>query len=73
MHLTNYAINKNSKHFVQNNSTQTQEMHGTGSKRHMEWFKKYLIDNNYNSDELFENIESIIIKSLICAQPSLSH
>lgn len=73
MHLTNYAINKNSKHFVQNNSTNNYEMNGIGSKRHLEWFKKYLVENNYNSDELFENIESIIIKSLICAQPSLSH
>jgi tubulin polyglutamylase TTLL6/13 len=48
-------------------------MNGNGSKRHLEWFKKYLNDNHYNSDELFEEIDSIIVKSLICAQPSLSH
>jgi len=40
MHLTNYAINKTSKNFKHNNTDDI--MSGQGSKRHIEWFYKYV-------------------------------
>jgi len=71
MHLTNYAINKCNKNFVQNNSADCKE--GGGSKRHIDWFKEHLnkIGKNWNMIE--QEIHGMIIKTLLCVQQSLTH
>jgi len=69
MHLTNYAINKSSKNFVQSNDINDDK----GSKRHLNWFKSWLDNNGHDSKQMFKDIESIIVKTLLSVQPSLSH
>lgn len=45
----------------------------SGHKRHLDWLWDYVDSNNGNSQELLHEIELIIVKSLACVQPSLSH
>jgi len=71
MHLTNYAINRFSKDFVHNNSDNIKN--GVGSKRHIEWFKDYLRNHGYDPTQIWQDIEKIIIKTLLCVQPSITH
>lgn len=71
MHLTNYAINKDNENFVQNNSEDINS--GEGSKRHLNWLRSYLSTNGHDDELLFQEIEQIIVKTMISVQPSLSH
>jgi len=71
MHLTNYAINKDNENFVQNNSDDI--LAGEGSKRHLDWFRKHLKDEGHDDDLLFQEIEQLIVKTLLSVQPSLAH
>uniref|UniRef100_A0A8D0EAA0 Tubulin tyrosine ligase like 13 n=1 Tax=Salvator merianae TaxID=96440 RepID=A0A8D0EAA0_SALMN len=59
MHLTNYAINKHNENFVRDDNT--------GSKRYCE------VRHNYDTAELWRDIEDIVIKTLIAAHPVLKH
>ncbi|NWU88570.1 TTL13 polyglutamylase, partial [Upupa epops] len=65
MHLTNYAINKHSKNFVQDAVM--------GSKRKLSTLNTWLMDNSYDTTKLWEDIEDIIIKTLISAHPVVKH
>ncbi|XP_068265935.1 tubulin polyglutamylase TTLL13 [Nyctibius grandis] len=65
MHLTNYAINKHHENFVQDDSV--------GSKRKLSTLKAWMADNNYNTTKLWEDIEDIVIKTLISAHPVMKH
>ncbi|KAM4677700.1 tubulin polyglutamylase TTLL13 [Discoglossus pictus] len=65
MHLTNYAINKNNENFIRD------EM--TGSKRKLTTLNNWLENNNYDTVKLWEDIEDVIIKTLISAHPILKH
>lgn len=71
MHLTNYAINKDNENFVQNNSEDI--FSGEGSKRHLNWLRNHLKKEGHDDEMLFQEIEQIIVKTLISVQPSLSH
>lgn len=75
MHLTNYAINKNSENFVQNDGgdcTDDEEEEGT-HKRSLKslYFLFKLHSKPYK--RLKSEINDIIVKTLIVAQPSLQH
>ena len=71
MHLTNYAINKNSENFVQNENAEDDSV---GHKRSLKYTLRYLSQKRkVNVDQLWNDIKSIIIKTLISAQPTLSH
>jgi tubulin polyglutamylase TTLL6/13 len=71
MHLTNYAINKNSEYFIQNEDANKDSV---GHKRSLKFALKYLsAKRRQNNDQLWASIKSIIIKTLISAQPALSH
>ncbi|KAJ8384209.1 hypothetical protein AAFF_G00207570 [Aldrovandia affinis] len=65
MHLTNYAINKNSENFVRDDDT--------GSKRKLSTFNKHLEAKSYDKDKIWRDIEDLIIKTLISAHPILKH
>ncbi|NWR81599.1 TTL13 polyglutamylase, partial [Centropus unirufus] len=65
MHLTNYAINKHNENFVQDDTT--------GSKRKLSTLNAWMKANSYNTTKLWEDIEDIIIKTLISAHPVVKH
>ncbi|KAM9336959.1 tubulin polyglutamylase ttll6 [Symphorus nematophorus] len=65
MHLTNYSINKNSKNFVRDEDT--------GSKRKLSTLNKFLESINCNTEKMWNDIEDMIIKTLISAHPILKH
>ncbi|XP_074822801.1 tubulin polyglutamylase TTLL13 isoform X1 [Natator depressus] len=65
MHLTNYAINKHNENFIRDDMM--------GSKRKLSTLNAWMMDNSYDTTELWEDIEDIIIKTLISAHPVLKH
>ncbi|TNN51612.1 Tubulin polyglutamylase ttll6 [Liparis tanakae] len=65
MHLTNYSINKNSDNFIRDEDT--------GSKRKLSTLNKLLESISCNTDEMWSDIEDVIIKTLISAHPILKH
>nr|XP_054605366.1 tubulin polyglutamylase ttll6 isoform X1 [Nothobranchius furzeri] len=65
MHLTNYSINKNSENFVRDEDV--------GSKRKLSTFSKHLESISCNTEKMWNDIEDIIIKTLISAHPILKH
>nr|XP_020671249.1 tubulin polyglutamylase TTLL13-like isoform X2 [Pogona vitticeps] len=65
MHLTNYAINKHNENFVRDDNT--------GSKRKLSTLNTWMREHNYDTAELWRDIEDIIIKTLIAAHPVLKH
>jgi len=71
MHLTNYAINKENENFIQNDSADI--LNGEGSKRHIDWLKQHLTNEGHDQELLFQEIEQIIVKTMISVQPSLGH
>jgi hypothetical protein len=43
------------------------------SKRHISWLYKYLFDNKYDVDILKNDINNIIVKTIIAGLPHLNH
>ncbi|XP_026171503.1 tubulin polyglutamylase ttll6 isoform X2 [Mastacembelus armatus] len=65
MHLTNYSINKHSQNFVRDEDT--------GSKRKLSTLNKLLESISCNTEKMWNDIEDVIIKTLISAHPILKH
>ncbi|XP_036446378.1 tubulin polyglutamylase ttll6-like [Colossoma macropomum] len=65
MHLTNYAINKNSENFVRDDNA--------GSKRKLSTLRRLLEEMNCDTVKLWADIEDVVIKALISAQSLLRH
>ncbi|KAL4834621.1 hypothetical protein H8958_006384 [Nasalis larvatus] len=65
MHLTNYSINKHSSNF-------SRDAH-SGSKRKLSSFNAYMEDHSYNVEQIWRDIEDVIIKTLISAHPIVRH
>ncbi len=68
-HLTNYAVNKNNKNYIQNK--QPFDIDYNSSKWTLTSFRQYLEEHNINSDLLFDKIDDIIIKTLISCENNL--
>ena len=68
-HLTNYAVNKNNKNYIQNN--EPFDIDYSSSKWTLTSFKQYLEEHNINSELIFDKIDDIIIKTLISSENSL--
>lgn len=66
MHLTNYSLNKHSRTFCYDEG-------GCGSKRKFSTLNKILSGEGYNVEELWSNIDDIIIKTILSAYPMLKH
>ncbi|XP_039766233.1 neugrin isoform X2 [Ornithorhynchus anatinus] len=65
MHLTNYAINKNNENFIRDSTT--------GSKRKLSTLNAWLKEHSFDSSKLWEDIEDVIIKTVISAHSVLRH
>ncbi|GBG24138.1 Tubulin polyglutamylase ttll6 [Hondaea fermentalgiana] len=72
MHLTNYAINKESEDFVFNEATSDP---GTGNKRSLRWFWGWLEEQHGKDarDGFVAETHDMIIKSIISVLPQLRH
>ena len=72
MHLTNYAINKNSRKFVFNTDENVQDY---GHKRNLNSVWTYIDkkEGGGKSEKIRAQIEDIIIKTICSVQPSLAH
>ena len=70
MHLTNYAINKNSSKFQFNNSAQEDFC---GHKRGLSAFMEKLKEKGEDTEGLWKEISKIIVKTTCVAQPLLAH
>ena len=70
MHLTNYAINKNSENFVFNEDSTQDDV---GHKRSLSSTFKLLAELGHDTEKLWEKIKDLIIKTLCAVQPSLAH
>jgi len=67
MHLTNYSINKHSENYEKSATTDT------GSKRSLKYLNNYLRRNDYDVARLWQNINDMIIKTLIVSHPHILH
>ncbi|XP_057355503.1 tubulin polyglutamylase TTLL6 [Manis pentadactyla] len=65
MHLTNYSINKHSSNFLR-------DAH-SGSKRKLSTFNTYMESHGYNVEQIWRDMEDVIIKTIMSAQPIIKH
>ncbi|XP_035711389.1 tubulin polyglutamylase ttll6 [Folsomia candida] len=65
MHLTNYAVNKFSRDFVVDEDT--------GTKRKLTNVMNWLAQRGYDVETLEKEINDVIIKTILSAQPTLKH
>ncbi|XP_045382219.1 tubulin polyglutamylase TTLL6 [Lemur catta] len=65
MHLTNYSINKHSSNF-------SRDAH-SGSKRKLSTFNMYMEKHSYDVERIWRDIEDVIVKTIISAQPIIKH
>lgn len=65
MHLTNYAIQKRSEDFIRDEDA--------GTKRRISTINKWLVENGYDIEKMWTEIDDVIIKVLISAHPVLKH
>eukprot|EP01022_Parablepharisma_sp_SALTPOND_P033262 TRINITY_DN88376_c1_g1_i1.p1 TRINITY_DN88376_c1_g1~~TRINITY_DN88376_c1_g1_i1.p1 ORF type:complete len:841 (+),score=76.53 TRINITY_DN88376_c1_g1_i1:279-2525(+) len=70
VHLTNYAINKNSENFVFNTDSERADI---GHKRSLTFLWEYIDKHGGDSTKLREEIKDCIVKTLCAVQPLLSH
>ena len=72
MHLTNYAINKESKFFVKN---ENEEADDQGSKRsYLSVLRKLMYDHGVlTAQRVQTQINEIIVKTMCLAQPHVHH
>lgn len=70
MHLTNYAINRHSEHFVHNEDA---EDDGTGSKRSLRWLLSWIKQERGEKQaaQLWSRIGSCVVKTLAPVLPQL--
>ncbi|CAI2380111.1 unnamed protein product [Moneuplotes crassus] len=69
MHLTNYAINKNSDDFIFNE----EGMDDVGHKRSLSAVLKQLEDEGNDPNLIMNRISDLIVKTIITCQPSIAH
>ncbi|KAK3593774.1 hypothetical protein CHS0354_014313 [Potamilus streckersoni] len=65
MHLTNYAINKNSEDFIRDDEA--------GSKRKISTICRYLQEKGFDVDKMWTDIDDVAIKTIISAHSVLKH
>lgn len=69
MHLTNYAINKSNPNFVFNDSEQADDV---GHKKSLTALMRMLGERGVDTVSLWKEMQRMIVRTLICAQPLLS-
>eukprot|EP01117_Protostelium_nocturnum_P002918 TRINITY_DN13849_c0_g1_i1.p1 TRINITY_DN13849_c0_g1~~TRINITY_DN13849_c0_g1_i1.p1 ORF type:complete len:530 (+),score=149.81 TRINITY_DN13849_c0_g1_i1:118-1707(+) len=69
-HLTNYSINRtNTEKYMKNSS---EENDGVGHKWSLTALKDYLFKNGISPDKVMEDIEEVVVKTLISANKAMS-
>ena len=68
MHLTNYAINKHNPNFKMESTSDF-----LGHKRSLKWLLAYLDQQGHDVSKLWQEICSIIVKTIISGIPYISH
>ncbi|KRX03199.1 hypothetical protein PPERSA_07027 [Pseudocohnilembus persalinus] len=68
-HLTNYSINKNGTNFVKNNNA---TLDAEGSKWSLSALKDFLRINNLNSEQIFDRMDDLIIKTIISIEQQIN-
>ena len=69
MHLTNYAINKESPNFIFNEDVDNMNV---GHKRSLTSVYKKLAEDGHDVNELKQKIYDLLIKTIITGYPTLS-
>eukprot|EP00746_Dinoflagellata_sp_MGD_P080768 gnl/MRDRNA2_/MRDRNA2_32203_c0_seq1.p1 gnl/MRDRNA2_/MRDRNA2_32203_c0~~gnl/MRDRNA2_/MRDRNA2_32203_c0_seq1.p1 ORF type:complete len:637 (+),score=110.75 gnl/MRDRNA2_/MRDRNA2_32203_c0_seq1:141-2051(+) len=69
MHLTNYAINKKSKDFQQNDGDDD----GAGSKRSLKWFMEYIAECHGEAErsKLWNKLRGLCVKMSLAVHPNM--
>ena len=67
-HLTNYSLNKKNEGFSEGEDPERDDQ---GLKWSLSALKKHLAEKNVNVDHVFSEIESIVIKTIISAEPKM--
>ena len=70
MHLTNYAINKESPNFIFNDSVGNMDV---GHKRSLSSVYRRIQEDGHDVGALKQRINDILIKTIITGYPTLSH
>ncbi|OMJ72396.1 hypothetical protein SteCoe_29189 [Stentor coeruleus] len=70
MHLTNYAINKNSENFIFNSDPKNDNV---GHKRSLTATMSKIQELGFDIEKIWKDISAIIVKTLCTIQPSLAH
>lgn len=70
MHLTNYAVNKNSPNFVFNERSDVDDV---GHKRSLTSTMRQFAEQGHDVAALWARIHDMVIKTLCAVQPSLAH
>lgn len=75
--MTNYSINKFNSNFEQNeiinDSCSQSHPDEKGHKRSLKWFLQYVKSQNKSDILLWEEIKSIVLKTICSIQPTLKH
>ena len=69
MHLTNYAINKESPNFIFNEDVDNMNV---GHKRSLTSVYKRMAEDGHDVNELKQKIYDLLIKTIITGYPTLS-
>ena len=69
MHLTNYAINKDSPNFIFNDNVENMNV---GHKRSLTSIYQKLAEDGHDVNELKQKIYDLLIKTIITGYPVLS-
>jgi len=70
VHLTNYAVNKDNPNFVFNKSADRDDV---GHKKSLTALMRILKEKGHDVQRLWQDIQAIVVKTMLCAQPLLSH
>lgn len=70
VHLTNYAVNKSNPNFVFNENAERDDI---GHKKSLTSLMRLLREQGHDTERLWQEIQAIVVKTLLCAQPMLSH
>lgn len=69
MHLTNYSVNKRNKQFYDEGDSNGE----TGTKRSLKYLFDHLRRNNIDGSKVWKNIQDIMLKTILVAEPYLFH
>ena len=70
MHLTNYAVNKHNENFVPNDGDDDEDGDGA-SKLGLAQLEEHMTEEGHDWKTVWEDIQKLIMKSLISVQPVL--